>query len=255
MLGRQPKRTLISWRGELGQLFFIEVDAVTREQPTMSSQITDHPVETGANISDHVRAEPLKLEIEGVITNTPHYLPKDHVGVDNDIILDRAVANIQGFDNRSKVSGVRPTLGNIIRGPLGVGTLIPIGAAQEAQIGRQVPNTQVAALTARFLSEFDRVRAVYDEVQNLWQAGTLVDVETALSRYEQMAIESFSPNREAGYGDTLRFTMAFKQVRVVSSKLVAIPRFATKKVAKGTITPEEDEDPEAVGAYVLGLFK
>lgn len=49
----------------------IELDATISETHTRSAQVTDHPVERGANVTDHVRIEPDGLVIEGMVSNTP----------------------------------------------------------------------------------------------------------------------------------------------------------------------------------------
>ena len=49
----------------------VELDASIRETHTGEVELTDHPVEEGANITDHSRPKPIGLAIDGVITNTP----------------------------------------------------------------------------------------------------------------------------------------------------------------------------------------
>lgn len=46
-------------------------DASPSEQHVGANTITDHPVEEGANISDHSRPEPDRVQIEAVVSNTP----------------------------------------------------------------------------------------------------------------------------------------------------------------------------------------
>lgn len=49
----------------------LTVDAVLTETHTFSNTVTDHPVEEGMNISDHVRKNPDGLVLECFISNTP----------------------------------------------------------------------------------------------------------------------------------------------------------------------------------------
>jgi hypothetical protein len=49
----------------------VAFDAVVRETYTSTAIVTRHPVEQGADITDHVREEPDGLSLEGVISNTP----------------------------------------------------------------------------------------------------------------------------------------------------------------------------------------
>lgn len=52
-------------------IIVIEFDAVPSETHTLSNTVTDHPVESGANVSDHSRPEPIMLALDCVISNTP----------------------------------------------------------------------------------------------------------------------------------------------------------------------------------------
>jgi hypothetical protein len=48
----------------------LRLDAALRETHTHEAEATEHPVEKGANITDHIRQKPDGLTIEGVFTNT-----------------------------------------------------------------------------------------------------------------------------------------------------------------------------------------
>lgn len=52
-------------------LDLVTVDATLRETHSAAAEVTEHPVEAGADISDHVRPKPVEVRIEGVITDTP----------------------------------------------------------------------------------------------------------------------------------------------------------------------------------------
>jgi hypothetical protein len=55
---------------ESGSSVFI-LDATTNEGHDTTVDITEHPVEDGADLTDHARVKPFELTITGVITNTP----------------------------------------------------------------------------------------------------------------------------------------------------------------------------------------
>ena len=63
------------------QISSIVLDASVSETHTASSTITDHPVEKGANIADHVRRQPDSIVINGVISNTSTMFPNNIPGV------------------------------------------------------------------------------------------------------------------------------------------------------------------------------
>lgn len=52
-------------------LDIITVDATIQEIHSAEAEITEHPIERGANITDHIRPKLKCYTIEGIITNTP----------------------------------------------------------------------------------------------------------------------------------------------------------------------------------------
>lgn len=55
-------------RPRLARLGDVEFSVVSEERPEFSSEISDRPVERGANIVDHVRPLPVTLTLTGVVT-------------------------------------------------------------------------------------------------------------------------------------------------------------------------------------------
>lgn len=49
----------------------IAFDCTVNENHTDTLTITEHPVETGANVSDHAQKEPDSLTLQGIISNQP----------------------------------------------------------------------------------------------------------------------------------------------------------------------------------------
>lgn len=49
----------------------LPADLVSGESHVFENAVTDHPVESGIDVSDHIRALPLKLTITGVFSDTP----------------------------------------------------------------------------------------------------------------------------------------------------------------------------------------
>lgn len=49
----------------------VTMDASVSETHVDEVEITEHPVEFGPDISDHIRKRPITLEISGIVTNTP----------------------------------------------------------------------------------------------------------------------------------------------------------------------------------------
>ena len=74
----------------------LTLDASVEETHTSASEVTEHPVEEGTNISDHIRPLPDTLEINGIVTNHPLFL----------LPSLRAPSPIQG-DNQSQSDRVK----------------------------------------------------------------------------------------------------------------------------------------------------
>lgn len=49
----------------------LALDCTVTETHTATSTVTEHPVESGANITDHIRPDPLQLSITGIVSDTP----------------------------------------------------------------------------------------------------------------------------------------------------------------------------------------
>lgn len=61
--------------GQTGGSFIgnVILDATTSEVHRKTNSITDHPVEDGANISDHIRRMPAEIDIVGIVSDFPVY--------------------------------------------------------------------------------------------------------------------------------------------------------------------------------------
>jgi len=67
----------------------LELDCIVRIVPNHRNEATMHPVETGANITDHVIERPLTVEVVSIVSDTPIGLVAD-ARSDNSIPSDIA---------------------------------------------------------------------------------------------------------------------------------------------------------------------
>ena len=49
----------------------LELEATLEENHEGSAETTDHPVESGADVTDHIRRKPDELTLKGIVSNTP----------------------------------------------------------------------------------------------------------------------------------------------------------------------------------------
>lgn len=216
-----PRPVRILWTNATGQSFLITLDAAERERHRLASQVTDHPVESGANVSDNIRPEPDTLEIEGIVTNTPIVVPSDNADG------TRAV--------QVTVDGAPRTIGNTI------GRIAPVTGAIAARGVLPLPRQK--AIVLGFEPEFDRVGAVYETLRTLRDSGTLVAVITTLRTYRNMALVSVDMERSAEFSNALPLSLAFKEVFVGQVETVAVPALPTKRTNTGAKPTKPVETP------------
>lgn len=61
------------WKDKAGLDVFLKFDAVTTVETTQETDITEHPVEKGPDVSDHIRARLPQISVAAYISNTPLY--------------------------------------------------------------------------------------------------------------------------------------------------------------------------------------
>lgn len=69
---------VLHWVDEGGATVALEIDVTPTEGYESSAETTEHPVETGSAIADHVKPGNDTLTLEGVISNTPVRVPTTH---------------------------------------------------------------------------------------------------------------------------------------------------------------------------------
>lgn len=65
---------------KLNSIGSIVIDATIRENHELSAEVTEHPVESGSTISDHIFNAPIRVLLEGEVTDSPVQLFNFSVG-------------------------------------------------------------------------------------------------------------------------------------------------------------------------------
>ncbi len=219
-----------------GSLAVIEFDATLGEVHQGTTVVTEHPVEKGVNISDHVRPEVDRLTLEVFVTNAPIRVPRTN--------LDGATGGVAPLDL-------------VVPSTFELPIAIPgVGAALKGA-GLLSGNTTVKANVLQFDS-FDRVSSVYHELKTLQETSTVVTIQTSLREYDNFVLKSVTEPRQAGEGDSMRINIEAQQIRFVTAKTVPAPKtpVGAKKVNRGA-KPSTDAGPKQSlalkAAKALGL--
>lgn len=213
-------------------LFFdgveLHFDAVVTEQAEHTIAVTDKAVEEGADITDHVRAQPNRVTLEVVVSNTPirdvnNLYGEETVGVEINTKAERAKAT--GYSDSPK-------------GPFPVtpGALFAaVGNAVSSLFGDEGPT--IATVKKFSAAPFDAVRDTLNTLQDWQDKGILGEVITPHRTYENMIVEHVSTNRDATTGTSARITIELRSIRIVSTASAALATpveiRANKTKAKG----------------------
>ena len=216
----------------------IHFDVVRNETVTMSASVTEHPVEQGADIADHIRDELMKIRLEVFVANEP---TDDVNGLG---------ATTQTFTAKVNHSASTPAV-NPVLGVLGA-IANPLAALTNALgMGPQPPvdfpvsgQSWVGAVPPGF----DFVKDMVTQLELLKSTPTLVDVATHARYCPSMAITSIE-SQPHGSGAFISIDM--KAIRIVASNSVDAPAptqaRAKPKVPKGVQQPDVPQQTIAAG--------
>lgn len=91
----------------------VTLDASISERHSKKNVITGHPIESGKDVTDHIRREPENIEINGIISNTPIFQVlrpglgvKSPVDGDNSFLGDRASQADKAFRKTMEEGGL-----------------------------------------------------------------------------------------------------------------------------------------------------
>jgi len=195
---------LITWKGTLtspgGSLAF---DAIMSETYDESSTITDFPVESGANINDHIRSNPERVTCDAWVTDTPH------TG-DN---------NVNGGLPRGSIAG---KVLETPSAPTQYGFTGLVALAKRA-LGLGAP--PVKAQLLQFATPFSAITETHQLLSKLREEGRPLELFARDWFADNMVIESISKPRAPEDGSMAHFAINFKRVRIVETRVTvaAVP--------------------------------
>lgn len=178
----------------------IEFDAVLSEGHETSADATEHPVEAGVAITDHVRRKLRTLEIVGVVTTTPLVpAPAD---------VARAVKDFEAELRGNAIVNAIPIAAGIVAGNLNA------KIRGRAESGRSLLGIDPVNPNAT------RARDAWVELERIMDAGEVVTVATSLGNYASMVITSL---RTGGGADAIEVSISLKEIVIVSTATAEIP--------------------------------
>lgn len=239
----RPAGTTLSYVDGTGQVRIIAFDATLRDQHEGAADVSFHPLDTNALVTDHVRASPRALTLDVEVTNTP-LVPFDDP--------NKSTSQLEGdessrlFTSFASVSG-----GKGAWVPL-VGTIKSNVSFSPASVDKT--STPFKVRTYQYATTFDRVKDVWEALDTLRDQGIAVQVVTRLHTYEEMVISRLSAPH--GIEDAIVFGIDLVEIRRAESTTIQVDppvserRAEKPKVAGNQPTYEPTPSQESV-AYNL----
>jgi hypothetical protein len=209
------------------------IDVSVREGHELQAEITEHPVEAGANVADHIRPLPAAITIEGIVTNHPIEVPQSNLGTARE---SRSSIEIEG----------EPSMGALSTIP-GVDQGVALLGALRLDVRSKVV---FAAMALHFTEPFDRVSAVHAALVSIVERRQLVTIVTGLMTYANVALTSLSIERSGAVGrDKLEFSASGRVLRIVRSQTAKLPDPVDARAKPGKSRgkqPTEKVQPETL---------
>lgn len=193
------------------------IDATISEEHVFESEPTENPVEDGSVNTDNVKILPVKLKIEGIISNDPISLTNVAIG------------------NLASVFGNVP-------GPIGSGLSVGANYVGSGLLGKDTG---------------DRAKQFFRKIKQLRDTKTTVCVTTLYSAdiYKNMIIKSAVFPRDNKTGNSVKFTLNLYEIRVIGSTTTKLKTTNTAKgnvpkVNTGTIVASVTERGKTFAAGI-----
>lgn len=218
----KDKRVALSYlSGEDAEaLELLKIDATRAEEHSFKAKATQHEVEDGANIADHVIKTGRTVTLNGVISDDPIS------------ITAAAVGGIAGI----------------------TGSLVPgLGGAVATGVVAKVGSELISNGSKPSKDAIDILEYIYEENIPLM-------ITTSLKTYTNMIMESLTVPRNSRNANSLEFSASFREIRIIESEVVEIPPSATAvdgaiKEQKGGKKPSVEPDAQTAASGSTLLFK
>jgi hypothetical protein len=217
--------TIITWTDDAGATVTAAFDGDMQETHELGAAVTEHPVEDGPDIADHIRALPRRYAVEGIVSDSPTLSSPGAVDKLNQVEIE---LQLPEYPQQISISA---------------GIQAGISALGDAIFGADPP---LKVRMLRFENFESRKRAFLDLLEQAVTEGRLVRVITSMKEYDGMAIESVTCTRAPDDGDAAMFVVSLKQISTVTSDVTIAPEptelLGAVKKAAGSKHAESDKE-------------
>lgn len=238
----EESASLFTWNDEAGVEHTLDVDVVSSAVDERTATLTDHSVETGAVITDHVVVHPETLTLELAVTQTPVFVRKGE----------------QGFQLANMSLDVRPS--QFVPGGF-LALTSGVRSAVTSLLGAAVEGGPVATKVLQATQPVDRVNDVHDHLIRILQGALPVTVNFKGRIYEDYLLTRVTLTSNPGEFGMGRFSVDLRAFRTVTGEVVTLPNPADfrvlPKASKGnkpTIPADTKIIPKSIAASVVDLL-
>jgi hypothetical protein len=220
-----------------GSIYF---DAIISETHSNKSELTEHPVELGSDVTDNIRHDPESFTLEGIVSNTPT-LPGPPGPVGSYPGAGWTFQDVQ-------LTIPKPPLQLSLAGLASAG----LSALGSLLFGE-------APTIAHLITPpgpLDAIAAVHNALTAVERAGMLCTVFTSTKEYDSMAIVAVDMPRERL--GSANFRVEFKRVNIVATSTVAAPTpkilapVASKAAGPQTPKPMTSAEKQSLLSQAVG---
>lgn len=219
--------SLFTWDDEAGVEHTLDVDVVSAAVDERTATLTDHSVETGAVITDHVVINPETLMLELAVTQTPVFVRRGETGFAlSNMSLDVRPSQFVPGGFLALTSGVRSAITSLL------------GAAADSPVATKVLQSS---------QPVDRIADAHDQLIRILQGALPVTVNFKGRIYVDYLLTRVTLTSNPGEFGMGRFSIDLRSFRTVTGEVVELPDPADFRVMpkaskgnKAAKTPDPD---------------
>lgn len=192
--------------------------------------VTDHPVESGGDITDNARLRMLRFAFEVVVSDTPLEDPAGYA-LSSGGTLQSTQISVPQASRKFPVNPLGAAVEGVIAGANALGGLIA-GAGE---------GTNLTSL--QWDSPFDRVSDMLTQLRALQQNVNILKIVTSKYSFENVLLTNIKQMRDREIGSGARYRLEFKQLRLVTLEFTDSPEPAEPRgeqpTNKGVKQPQQ----------------
>lgn len=223
-----------------GSQALIYFDCVLSETVTRDADITEFPVEVGANISDHYRLKLTSVKLEVFVSQEP---------ITEDPLVHPEGGGFWGAQALDFAAHPYPKA-KLDVATVGKAIVNPVGSLVSAISGALSGDPRKATMETLQFAAFDSLESLLGALDSVREAASLVDIHTKSQLYDGFAIGEVVTSRDKDTGTGTKVSIAFHRILQVQTGTVAAPPAPKKAkdkppVNKGAQQPTDPGDKES----------